>query len=86
MNYLKKSICSFPLCVCVCVDVPWQCLLLHLPDNPKEGKTWRDAMSICTSFESSLVTIEDEIEQGRDTKKLETMQLIGKDVTFLLIY
>lgn len=46
----------------VCVHV--QCLLLHLPSSPKEGKTWRDAESICSSFESSLVTIDSEIEQG----------------------
>lgn len=47
-------------CVCVC----WQCLLLHLPGSSKEGKSWKDAQSICSSFEGSLVAIEDEIEQG----------------------
>lgn len=47
--------------VCVC----WQCLLLHLPGSPKEGKSWKDAQSICSSFAGSLVAIEDEIEQGR---------------------
>lgn len=52
----------------MCDGAPWQCLLLHLPDSPKEGKTWKDALSICTSFESSLVTIEDEIEQGKHKK------------------
>lgn len=47
--------------MCVCL----QCLLLHLPSSPKEGKTWKDAESICSSFESSLVTIDSEIEQGQ---------------------
>lgn len=47
--------------VCVC----WQCLLLHLPGSPKEGKSWKDAQSICSSFKGTLVAIEDEIEQGR---------------------
>lgn len=55
----------------VCPCVPWQCLLLHLPDSPKEGKTWKDAMSICSSFRSSLVTIEDEIEQGKRKRNLQ---------------
>lgn len=54
--------------VFVCPCTPWQCLLLHLPDSPKEGKTWKDAMSICSSFGSSLVAIEDEIEQGKYKK------------------
>lgn len=49
--------------MCVCVRM--QCLLLHLPSSPKEGKTWKDAESICSSFESSLVTIDSEIEQGQ---------------------
>lgn len=51
---------SCGMCVCVC----WQCLLLHLPGSSKEGKSWKDAQSICSSFEGSLVAIEDEIEQG----------------------
>ena len=41
-----------------------QCLLLHLPSSPSEGKSWRDAQFICSSFQGSLVAIEDEIEQG----------------------
>lgn len=45
--------------------VSCQCLLLHLPSSPIEGKTWKDAQSICSSFESSLVIIDSEIEQGR---------------------
>uniref|UniRef100_A0A3Q4I6W0 Phospholipase A2 receptor 1 n=1 Tax=Neolamprologus brichardi TaxID=32507 RepID=A0A3Q4I6W0_NEOBR len=40
-----------------------KCLLLHLPTSPKEGKSWNDAQSICSSFQGSLVAIEDEIEQ-----------------------
>ncbi|XP_075903763.1 secretory phospholipase A2 receptor isoform X2 [Nelusetta ayraudi] len=48
-----------------------KCLLLHLPDSPKEGKTWKDALSICSSFGSSLVTIEDEIEQAFVTMLLQ---------------
>uniref|UniRef100_A0A3P9BBN9 Phospholipase A2 receptor 1 n=1 Tax=Maylandia zebra TaxID=106582 RepID=A0A3P9BBN9_9CICH len=40
-----------------------KCLLLHLPTSPKEGKSWKDAQSICSSFQGSLVAIEDEIEQ-----------------------
>lgn len=50
------------------VCVRWQCLLLHLPDDPKQGKSWKDAQSICSSFEGSLVAIEDEIEQGTGKK------------------
>ncbi|XP_077481364.1 secretory phospholipase A2 receptor isoform X2 [Stigmatopora argus] len=48
-----------------------KCLLLHLPDNPKEGKSWNDARSICSSFQGSLVAIEDEIEQAYITMLLQ---------------
>ncbi|XP_024150676.1 secretory phospholipase A2 receptor [Oryzias melastigma] len=48
-----------------------KCLLLHLPDNPKQGKSWRDAQSICSSFDGSLVAIEDEIEQAYITMLLQ---------------
>ncbi|XP_034536197.1 secretory phospholipase A2 receptor [Notolabrus celidotus] len=48
-----------------------KCLLLHLVDDPKEGKSWKDAQSICSSFEGSLVAIEDEIEQAYITMLLQ---------------
>ncbi|KAM7424371.1 hypothetical protein PAMA_000626 [Pampus argenteus] len=48
-----------------------KCLLLHLPGSPKEGKSWKDAQSICSSFEGSLVAIEDEIEQAYITMLLQ---------------
>ncbi|TNN74512.1 Secretory phospholipase A2 receptor [Liparis tanakae] len=41
-----------------------KCLLLHIPDGPNEGKSWKDSQSICSSFAGSLVAVEDEIEQG----------------------
>lgn len=63
-------ICMFCVCGCVC----WQCLLLHLPTTPKEGKSWNDAQSICSSFQGSLVAIEDEIEQGRVLVNCTTMR------------
>uniref|UniRef100_A0A8C5D7B1 Phospholipase A2 receptor 1 n=1 Tax=Gouania willdenowi TaxID=441366 RepID=A0A8C5D7B1_GOUWI len=47
-----------------------KCLLLHLPDGPKEGKSWKDAQSICSTFGGSLVAIEDEIEQAYITMLL----------------
>ncbi|KAM3625162.1 uncharacterized protein V6R79_007800 [Siganus canaliculatus] len=48
-----------------------KCLLLHLPRSPKEGKTWTDAQSICSSFKGSLVAIENEIEQAYITMLLQ---------------
>ncbi|XP_075994638.1 secretory phospholipase A2 receptor [Genypterus blacodes] len=48
-----------------------KCLLLHLPDSPEEGKSWKDAQSICASFAGSLVAIEDEIEQAYITMMLQ---------------
>ncbi|KAG7482086.1 hypothetical protein JOB18_012771 [Solea senegalensis] len=48
-----------------------KCLLLHLPDDPKDGKSWKDSQSICSSFEGSLVAIEDEIEQAYITMLLQ---------------
>lgn len=48
-----------------------KCLLLHLPGSPKEGKSWKDAQSICSSFQGSLVAIEDEIEQAFITMFLQ---------------
>ncbi|KAM8876938.1 secretory phospholipase A2 receptor [Synchiropus picturatus] len=48
-----------------------KCLLLHLPGSPKEGKSWRDAQSICSSFGGTLVTIENEIEQAYITMLLQ---------------
>ncbi|KAM6943569.1 secretory phospholipase A2 receptor [Xenentodon cancila] len=48
-----------------------KCLLLHLPASPKEGKSWKDAQSICSSFKGSLVAIEDEIEQAYITMLLQ---------------
>uniref|UniRef100_A0A665WS29 Phospholipase A2 receptor 1 n=1 Tax=Echeneis naucrates TaxID=173247 RepID=A0A665WS29_ECHNA len=48
-----------------------KCLLLHLPSSPKEGKSWKDAQSICSSFDGSLVAIEDEIEQAYITMLLQ---------------
>uniref|UniRef100_A0A7N8Y3Z2 Phospholipase A2 receptor 1 n=1 Tax=Mastacembelus armatus TaxID=205130 RepID=A0A7N8Y3Z2_9TELE len=52
-----------------------KCLLLHLPGSAKEGKSWIDAQSICTSFEGSLVTIEDAIEQAYITMLLQGSSL-----------
>ncbi|XP_068609504.1 secretory phospholipase A2 receptor [Brachionichthys hirsutus] len=48
-----------------------KCLMFHLPGSPKEGKSWQDAESICSSFEGSLVAIEDEIEQAYITMLLQ---------------
>ncbi|KAL2087574.1 hypothetical protein ACEWY4_016402 [Coilia grayii] len=48
-----------------------KCLLLHLPSQPKEGKSWKDAQSICSGFQGSLVAIEDEIEQAYITMLLD---------------
>ncbi|XP_053369707.1 secretory phospholipase A2 receptor [Clarias gariepinus] len=48
-----------------------KCLLLHLPSRPKEGKSWKDAQSICSSFQGMLVSIEDEIEQAYITMLLD---------------
>ncbi|XP_035008641.1 secretory phospholipase A2 receptor isoform X2 [Hippoglossus stenolepis] len=48
-----------------------KCLLLHLPDSPKDGKSWKDAQSICSSFQGSLVAIEDEIEQAYITMLMQ---------------
>ncbi|XP_061132816.1 secretory phospholipase A2 receptor isoform X2 [Syngnathus typhle] len=48
-----------------------KCLLLHLPDTSREGKSWNDARSICSSFQGSLVAIEDEIEQAYITMLLQ---------------
>ncbi|XP_047218569.1 secretory phospholipase A2 receptor isoform X1 [Girardinichthys multiradiatus] len=48
-----------------------KCLLLHLPGNPNEGKSWKDAQSICSLFQGSLVAIEDEIEQAYITMLLQ---------------
>ncbi|XP_030627762.1 secretory phospholipase A2 receptor [Chanos chanos] len=47
-----------------------KCLLLHLPARPEEGKSWRDAESICSNFHGSLVAIESEIEQAYITMLL----------------
>uniref|UniRef100_A0A3P9Q7G5 Phospholipase A2 receptor 1 n=1 Tax=Poecilia reticulata TaxID=8081 RepID=A0A3P9Q7G5_POERE len=47
-----------------------KCLLLHLPGSPNEGKSWKDAQSICSLFQGSLVAIEDEIEQAYITMLL----------------
>ncbi|KAL4636213.1 secretory phospholipase A2 receptor isoform X1 [Arapaima gigas] len=47
-----------------------KCLLLHLPSHPNEGKSWRDAQGICSSFQGSLVAIENEIEQAYITMLL----------------
>uniref|UniRef100_A0A673NEV6 Secretory phospholipase A2 receptor-like n=1 Tax=Sinocyclocheilus rhinocerous TaxID=307959 RepID=A0A673NEV6_9TELE len=41
-----------------------KCLFLHLPARPGDGKTWLDARSVCSSYQGSLVSIEDEIEQA----------------------
>ncbi|XP_051967030.1 secretory phospholipase A2 receptor-like [Xyrauchen texanus] len=41
-----------------------KCLFLHLPAQPKEGKTWHEAQSICSSLQGTLVSIGDEIEQA----------------------
>uniref|UniRef100_A0A3B3XG56 Phospholipase A2 receptor 1 n=1 Tax=Poecilia mexicana TaxID=48701 RepID=A0A3B3XG56_9TELE len=48
-----------------------KCLLLHLPGSPNEGKSWKDAQSICSLFQGSLVAIEDEIEQAYITMLLQ---------------
>ncbi|XP_068174457.1 secretory phospholipase A2 receptor isoform X2 [Antennarius striatus] len=48
-----------------------KCLMLHLPGSPKEGKSWQDAQSICSSFKGSLIAIEDEIEQAYVTMLLQ---------------
>ncbi|XP_062869501.1 secretory phospholipase A2 receptor [Trichomycterus rosablanca] len=47
-----------------------KCLLLHLPAQPNQGKSWTNAQSICSNFHSMLVTIEDEIEQAYITMLL----------------
>ncbi|XP_061090815.1 secretory phospholipase A2 receptor isoform X1 [Conger conger] len=47
-----------------------KCLLLHLPKSPDNGKTWKDAHAICTSFQGTLVAIENEIEQAYITMLL----------------
>ncbi|XP_036401571.1 secretory phospholipase A2 receptor [Megalops cyprinoides] len=47
-----------------------KCLLLHLPKHPSNGKTWKDAQAICSSFQGSLVAIENEIEQAYITMLL----------------
>ncbi|KAK9966427.1 hypothetical protein ABG768_003538 [Culter alburnus] len=41
-----------------------KCLFLHLPARPEEGKTWQEAQTKCLSYQGSLVSIEDEIEQA----------------------
>lgn len=43
-----------------------QCLFLHLPARPEEGNTWQEAQTKCLSYQGSLVSIEDKIEQGKD--------------------
>ncbi|KAJ8003556.1 hypothetical protein DPEC_G00149580 [Dallia pectoralis] len=48
-----------------------KCLLLHLPNSPVEGKSWKDAQSICSSFQGTLVAIGDEIEQAYITMLLQ---------------
>ncbi|XP_056268990.1 secretory phospholipase A2 receptor isoform X2 [Pseudoliparis swirei] len=48
-----------------------KCLLLHIPDSPNEGKSWKDAQSICSSFAGSLVAVENEIEQAYITMLLQ---------------
>ncbi|XP_042179949.1 secretory phospholipase A2 receptor isoform X2 [Oncorhynchus tshawytscha] len=48
-----------------------KCFLLHLPNSAEEGKSWRDARSICSSFQGTLVAIEDEIEQAYITMLLQ---------------
>ncbi|XP_028972623.2 secretory phospholipase A2 receptor [Esox lucius] len=48
-----------------------KCLLLHLPNSPEEGKSWKDAQSICSSFQGTLVAIGDEIEQAYITMLLQ---------------
>ncbi|KAL1021870.1 hypothetical protein UPYG_G00019100 [Umbra pygmaea] len=48
-----------------------KCLLLHLPNIPEEGKSWKDAQSICKSFQGTLVAIGDEIEQAYITMLLQ---------------
>ncbi|XP_007237401.3 secretory phospholipase A2 receptor [Astyanax mexicanus] len=47
-----------------------KCLLLHLPARPEEGKSWTDAQSICSTFQGTLVSIENEIEQAYVTMLL----------------
>ncbi|XP_072516908.1 secretory phospholipase A2 receptor [Salminus brasiliensis] len=47
-----------------------KCLLLHLPTRPEEGKSWKDAQSICSNFQGTLVAIENEIEQAYVTMLL----------------
>ncbi|KAG7275082.1 hypothetical protein CRUP_004848, partial [Coryphaenoides rupestris] len=49
-----------------------KCYLLHLPERPEEGKSWPDASSICSSFQGSLVAIEDPIQQGDSTSTSTT--------------
>ncbi|RXN22317.1 secretory phospholipase A2 receptor-like protein [Labeo rohita] len=41
-----------------------KCLFLYLPTRPENGKTWQEAQSICSSYQGTLVSIEDEIEQA----------------------
>ncbi|CAL8246528.1 unnamed protein product [Lota lota] len=48
-----------------------KCFLLHLPDGPEDGKSWPDADSICSSFQGSLVAIEDQIQQAYITMLLQ---------------
>ncbi|KAG5852543.1 hypothetical protein ANANG_G00063540 [Anguilla anguilla] len=47
-----------------------KCLLLHFPKSPDDGKSWKDAQAICSSFQGSLVAIENEIEQAYITMLL----------------
>lgn len=65
---LYQNLARFLSCV-LCVF--WQCFLLHLPNSSEEGKSWRDAQSICSSFQGTLVAIEDEIEQAYITMLLQ---------------
>ncbi|XP_035378997.1 secretory phospholipase A2 receptor isoform X1 [Electrophorus electricus] len=49
----------------------YKCLLLHLPAQQEEGKTWVEARSICANLHGTLVSIENGIEQAYVTMLLD---------------
>uniref|UniRef100_A0A8C2KD32 Phospholipase A2 receptor 1 n=1 Tax=Cyprinus carpio TaxID=7962 RepID=A0A8C2KD32_CYPCA len=65
LSCLPFKVLGFYCIIKICVFViGCQCLFLHLPAHPGDGKTWQDAQSVCSSYKGSLVSIEDEIEQA----------------------
>uniref|UniRef100_A0A671PQC5 Phospholipase A2 receptor 1 n=1 Tax=Sinocyclocheilus anshuiensis TaxID=1608454 RepID=A0A671PQC5_9TELE len=65
VHYLSVRVLGFYCIIKNCLFViGCQCLFLHFPARPGDGKTWLDARSVCSSYQGSLVSIEDEIEQA----------------------